>query len=116
MEYEYDRELVRSIEIKKIKEYISVEDYLSYKGYHPTKKTVKIVWYYAPWRQGRQEKEPSLAVYYRKNPQDWFDFGEQVGGSIIDLAKKFHEGDYKKSMEELRAILGFPNISLKEIR
>lgn len=105
---EYNMKLVRSIEIEKIKSYVSVEDYLACKGYHPTRKSAKIAYYLAPWRQ---EKEPSLAVYYHKDPQDWYDYGERVGGTVIDLAKKIHNGDYKKAMEELRAIINLPNLS-----
>lgn len=107
MAEKYDLKVVRSIEIEKIKRCVSVENYLTYKGYQVVRKSTKIAYYCTPWRQ---EKEPSLAVYYRKNPQDWYDFGEKIGGTVIDIAKKIHKGDYKKAMEELRAILNLPNL------
>ena len=104
----YDLPLVRSLELDQIKQYISITDYLAHHGHQPAKMTSKIAWYSAPWRV---EKEPSLAVYYRKNPQDWYDFGEHKGGSIIDLAMKLHNISYKETMQRLRAILKIPNMS-----
>lgn len=97
----YDMSLVRVLEIDMIKE-IDIVWYLRMLGYIPVRTTYKIAWYFAMWRD---EREPSLAVYYRKSPQDWYDYGEGVGGSIIDLVMRMHCISYVRTVRYLRKLL-----------
>jgi hypothetical protein len=71
--------------------------YLQQLGYHPSKITGQDHWYLSPFRN---EKTPSFKVNRKKNL--WFDFGEGVGGTIIDFGIRY----YKCSVQEFLQKLG----------
>ena len=50
----------------------------------------------APWRN---EKSPSLIVYHKQNR--WWDFGENIGGTVIDLVMKLEDCDFKEAINYL---------------
>ncbi|MCP5375222.1 MAG: hypothetical protein H6743_03910 [Rickettsiaceae bacterium] len=52
--------------------------------------------YKAPWRN---EKSPSLVVYHKDNR--WWDFGENCGGTVIDLVMKLEDCDFKQAIKYL---------------
>lgn len=95
--YKFNVQTTRLLEIHNIKQE-DITAYLEWCGFSPVQKTAKITYFVAPWRS---EENPSLAVYHTKKQQDWYDYGENVGGSIIDLAKKLH-GGYVEGMRSLR--------------
>jgi hypothetical protein len=95
--YKFNIQTTRLLEMDQIKKE-DIQGYLEACGYTPSHTTAKIAYFCAPWRE---EKDPSLAVYYKKTPQDWYDYGENIGGSIIDLAMKLY-GDYAEGMRSLR--------------
>lgn len=69
---------------------IPCQQYLSSRGIEP-KSTHGRTWkYLCPWRG---EKEASLHIYPNNNK--WYDFGEHVGGSVIDLCMKVEGVDFK---------------------
>lgn len=103
MSKSYDIALTRSMELDAIKD-IDIVQYLQEMGFKPRKETYKIVWYISPFRS---EREASFAVYKRKKPMDWYDYGEGIGGSIIDLVMKLHDLAYVDALKHLRKYLGF---------
>jgi len=52
--------------------------------------------YKAPWRN---EKSPSLVVYHKQNR--WWDFGENAGGTVVDLVMKLEDCDFKEAISKL---------------
>lgn len=98
----YDIKLSRVMELDIIKK-IDIPEYLWKNGYRPVRETYKILWYISPFRN---ESEASFAVYNRKNPMDWFDYGEKKGGSIIDLVMRLHGLSYVEALKHLRKYLG----------
>jgi hypothetical protein len=50
----------------------------------------------APWRN---EKSPSLVVYHKQNR--WWDFGENIGGTVIDMVMKLEDCDFKEAIKYL---------------
>jgi DNA primase len=94
----WDKTTQRQLEIEQIKR-ISILDYLSYFGYLPSSAKGNITWYLSPLRA---ENNPSFAVYTHKN--DWFDFGANLGGSVIDLAMHLHGMAYPAAIKHLREI------------
>lgn len=101
--YGYDIDLVRHIELEQVKSQ-DIVAYMAYCGYVPVRTTYKIAWFYAPYRK---EEVPSLAVYYVKKPyQDWYDYGDKKGGSIIDLAMALHGVGYVEAVKVLRKWAG----------
>lgn len=98
----YDMALTRAMELDLIKD-TDIVVYLESKAYRRGKTSFKIAWFYAEYRG---EKEPSLAVYYRKKPMDFYDFGIAKGGSIIDLVMIMIGCDYVTALRELRKELG----------
>jgi DNA primase len=87
---------LRTYEIQEIKR-IPLEYFLSRLGHRAVKRSKQRLWYLSPLRI---EREPSFCVYYEKN--DWYDFGANEGGSIIDLAMKIFDITYKEAMPLLR--------------
>jgi DNA primase len=86
----------RKKEIQIIKEY-PISEFLAFRGYLPKQKTAKIWWYFSPFRQ---EKRPSFALYVERN--DWYDYGESKGGSIIDLVMHLDGVSYIEAIQYLR--------------
>ncbi|WP_276366216.1 toprim domain-containing protein [Chryseolinea sp. H1M3-3] len=60
---------------------VALSDILSKIGFEPSKQNDTEAWYYSPFRK---EKTPSFKVNLKKNI--WHDFGEGVGGDIINFA------------------------------
>ena len=86
-------EELREEELRMIKE-IPLEWILREKFcLEPVRREGDRLWYRSPFRP---EKNPSFCVYTRKN--DWFDYGAQVGGSVIDLAVHSVYGQYREGI------------------
>ena len=92
----------RRIEIQRIKQ-LSIVEFLASWDIHPVKRQSGRLWYVSPLRP--EEKEPSLCVYAEKPIQDFYDFGEAKGGSIIDLAMVIFRQTYPQAMSMLRKSL-----------
>lgn len=71
--------------IKSIKENILISDYLQREGFTPVRRSGGQAYFKAPYRQ---DSNPSLVVNDSRGL--WYDHGEGVGGSIIDLAMKIN--------------------------
>ncbi|GAC1416485.1 MAG: toprim domain-containing protein [Flavisolibacter sp.] len=84
------------ISCREVKE-IDLILYLQQLGYKPSKITGQDNWYLSPFRN---EKTPSFKVNRKKNL--WFDFGEGMGGTIIDFGIRY----YKCSVQEFLKKLG----------
>lgn len=80
------------IDIERIKD-IPIADLLPAQ---PQQRAINRLYYKAPWRD---EKQASLVVYVDKNR--WWDYGEQIGGSNIDLFMKLNDCDFKTAIKEL---------------
>jgi len=63
---------------------IDIVDYMAKLGYEPTKKRNNNYWYLSPLRN---EKTPSFKVNRKLNV--WFDFGEGIGGNLIDFGIRY---------------------------
>src|SRR5450755_4481401 len=70
--------------------------YLQQLGYKPSKITGQDHWYLSPFRN---EKTPSFKVNRRKNL--WFDFGEGIGGTIIDFGIRYHKCSVQEFLKKL---------------
>ncbi len=81
---------------------IDIVDYLSKLGYEPQKKLNNDYWYLSPLRN---EKIPSFKVNRKLNV--WFDFGEGIGGNLIDFGIRY----FNCSVSELLARINQNNIS-----
>lgn len=71
-------------------------DYLYSLGLEPQKIKGTNFWYYSPFRI---EKTPSFKVNRRINR--WYDFGEGVGGNLIDFALRYQECTIAELLESL---------------
>lgn len=98
MAYKYNVSTTRILELDAIKKE-DIATYLESCGYKRESKTSLIIWFKAPWRN---EERASLAIYHKKTPQDWYDYGENVGGSLIDLTMKLHGIPYVEAIKKLR--------------
>lgn len=67
-----------------------------------TSQVGEVLWYHSPFRD---EKSPSFKVDVRRNI--WFDFGEGIGGSPIDLILRFFNTDAQGALSILS---GFENM------
>jgi DNA primase len=68
--------------------------YLKKQGFKVGKTTAKDVWFYCPFRNN--EKTPSFKVDIIKNV--WYDFGEGIGGTIIDFIMKYNNCSIKEAL------------------
>jgi hypothetical protein len=73
---------------------IDLISYLKKQGFKVGKTTTKDVWYYSPFRNN--EKTPSFKIDITKNV--WYDFGEGVGGTIIDFVMKYNNCSIKEAL------------------
>lgn len=76
---------------------IDLVEYLSALGFEPAKIRGHQFWYFSPFRN---ERTPSFKI--DRNRNRWFDFGEGIGGSIIDFAIRysgFTIAEFLKSLE-----------------
>ena len=78
---------------KKAKQ-IDLVSYLKKQGFRTGKTDTKEVWFYSPFRSN--EKTPSFKVDINKNI--WYDFGEGVGGTIIDFITKYNNCSIKEAL------------------
>ncbi len=78
----------------KIAKTIDMNSYIFKHGFRVGKKTTKDVWYYSPFRDN--EKTPSFKVDITKNV--WYDFGEGIGGTIIDFVMKYNNCSIKEAL------------------
>lgn len=86
---------------------IDLVSYLSTLGFEPTKIKANQFWYLSPFRN---EKTPSFKVNRLLNR--WYDFGEGIGGSIIDFGIRY----YKCSISEfLNSYLGGRPVPLQNL-
>jgi len=65
---------------------ISIVHYLEQCGIHPQKIKGNNYWYLSPIRE---ERTPSFKVNTKLN--SWMDFGEGIGGNLIDLGIRLHD-------------------------
>lgn len=84
------------MEIAQIKQ-MSIEMYLDNMGITPSSRNKSKAWYYSPFRK---EKTPSFVLNLKTNR--WYDFGEGIGGSILDLVMRLQSIDFKTAMEKLQ--------------
>lgn len=68
--------------------------YLKKQGFKVGKTTAKDVWFYCPFRNN--EKTPSFKVDIIKNV--WYDFGEGIGGTVIDFIMKYNNCSIKEAL------------------
>lgn len=74
---------------------IDLIPFLNGLGYSPTKVKSYVVWFKSPFRE---ERTASFKVDINKNR--WFDFGEGIGGTLIDLVLKLLKtNDVAKALE-----------------
>ncbi|MGJ1435702.1 toprim domain-containing protein [Sphingobacterium siyangense] len=64
---------------------IDLVSFLSTLGYEPTKIKANQFWYFSPFRI---ERTPSFKINRIMNR--WYDFGEGIGGSIIDFGIRYY--------------------------
>lgn len=76
---------------------------LAMQGYSPIKETAKELWYLSPFRE---ERTPSFKVNIGSNT--FFDFGEGIGGTIIDFWCRYQRCDVKTAICQLSSSFSFP--------
>ncbi|WP_163219311.1 CHC2 zinc finger domain-containing protein [Bacteroides sp. 224] len=76
---------------------------LAMQGYSPIKETGKELWYLSPFRE---ERTPSFKVNIGSNT--FFDFGEGIGGTIIDFWCRYQRCDVKTAICQLSSSFSFP--------
>ncbi len=90
--------------IEKAKEMDMVQ-YLSKLGYEPADKKGHNYWYHSPLRD---EKTPSFKINTKRN--EWYDWGEGIGGNIIDFGIRY----YNCSVAEFLQKLDGPSIAISK--
>jgi len=75
---------------------IDIIAYLEKSGFKAMKTTPKEVWFCSPFRN---ERTASFKVDIYKNV--WIDFGENIGGTIIDFVMKYNKCSVKEALEIL---------------
>lgn len=87
---------------------ISLVDYLASLGHRPVRIRGFQYWYISPFRN---ESEPSFKVNMARN--QWYDFGEGMGGGIIALAKRlFQTKDISDILRRIQNLSGIPDIKM----
>lgn len=74
---------------------IDLVSYLKKQGFLVAKATSKDTWFYSPFRE---ENTPSFKV---NNANIFYDFGEGIGGTIIDFLMKYNNCSVKQALEAL---------------
>jgi len=106
-------------ELQYLKKLVKIEDILNYFGFIIPQTQKNEFFIYSPFRE---EKTPSFKINTAKNT--WYDFGESVGGSNIDLLIKLKGWNTKEAVLFLKSFnsLSFPpqdkisqNSSLKSL-
>ena len=73
---------------------IDLVSYLKKQGFKVGKTTTNEVWFNSPFRDN--EKTASFKIDITKNT--WYDFGEGVGGTIIDFVMKYNNCSIKEAL------------------
>lgn len=87
--------MITEQELERVKA-ISIRGYLSAKGIEPVKDYGGYSLYLSPFRE---EGMPSFKVDHKLNL--WYDFGENRGGSIIDLVMRLEDCGFYKALKSL---------------
>lgn len=74
-----------------------IVEYLNQLGYRPAKIVYADYWFLSPFRT---EKEPSFKVNKIKNC--WYDFGEGVGGNLVDFCLRYYECSIKDLFNQVQ--------------
>ena len=91
---------------------LDLVDYLNSLGLQPYKIKGINFWYYSPFRE---EKTPSFKINRKLNR--WFDFGEGVGGNLIDFAIRYRGctiGEFLDSISSNSISFHKPRLSRKK--
>jgi hypothetical protein len=75
---------------------IAIVDYLARLGFEPTRVRGNDYWYRSPFRG---ERDASFKVNVKLNL--WYDHGEGVGGTLLDLGSKLHSCTIKEFVDRL---------------
>jgi len=86
---------------------LSIVDYLEQCGIHPQRIKDHNYWYLSPLRE---EKSASFKVNLNLNA--WMDFGEGIGGNLIDLGIRMHNCSVEEFLERLNN--GNPDFSFHQ--
>ena len=78
---------------------INIVELLAALGFTPAKTSRGDYWYLSPFRN---ERTASFKVH--REGKKWFDFGEGIGGNIIDFAMKFFQCDAKDAAQKLLGV------------
>lgn len=82
---------------------IDMVDYLASLGYRPTKVNGHSYWYLS-MLPGRSEGNASFKVNRKRN--QWYDFGDGIGGSFVDFGIRYHRCSVSELLEKLSRISG----------
>ena len=72
-------------------------------GIEPTKQKNKATWYKSPFRE---ERTASFKVNLETNR--YYDFGEGIGGTVVDFWCKYKSCDVKTTIKEVSSLFSFP--------
>lgn len=72
-------------------------------GIEPTKQKNKASWYKSPFRE---ERTASFKVNLETNT--YYDFGEGIGGTVVDFWCKYKSCDVKTTIKEVSSLFSFP--------
>ena len=72
-------------------------------GVDPTKQKDKATWYKSPFRE---EKTASFKVNLKTNT--YYDFGEGIGGTVVDFWCKYKSCDVKTTIKEISSLFSSP--------
>jgi hypothetical protein len=75
---------------------IAITDYLGQLGFEPARVRGNDYWYRSPFRS---ERDASFKVNVKMNL--WYDHGEGIGGTLLDLGSKLHSCTVKEFVERL---------------
>ncbi|WP_165026427.1 toprim domain-containing protein [Dysgonomonas sp. ZJ279] len=87
---------------------IPIDEVLNDMGYSPIKIANNNRWYLSPFRK---ETHPSFKVNMALNR--WYDFGEQIGGNIIDLIIQIYGLSCKEALEHLSKYVSLDTFSFQ---
>ncbi|WP_423736536.1 toprim domain-containing protein [Chitinophaga caseinilytica] len=90
-----------SVNIEDVKK-LDLVEFLASLGFTPERKNEREAWYLSPLRS---EKTASFKVDRQKNR--WYDFGEAVGGTIIDFGMAFYKCDIPTFLSKFDHELSF---------
>ena len=71
-------------------------------GIEPTKQKIKATWYKSPFRE---ERTASFKVNLETNR--YYDFGEGIGGTVVDFWCKYKSCDVKTTIKEVSSLFSF---------